>query len=117
MRFLIDHDVDVQVGVMLRRHRHEAFVAGQVGLALAGDDSLTVWATNRNAAVVSTDKGFGRRRLRNAYGGRVWMRCDDVQIVDILEMRLDEVVERLRSRTDITVVVSKDVIWESGDWA
>jgi predicted nuclease of predicted toxin-antitoxin system len=65
LRFLIDHDVDAAVGTMLRRRRHECWSASEVGLAAAADDLLTVWAYDHDAAVVSTDKEFGRRRMKN----------------------------------------------------
>jgi predicted nuclease of predicted toxin-antitoxin system len=65
LRFLIDHDVDAAVGTMLRRRRHECWSASEVGLAAAADDLLTVWAYDHDAAVVSTDKKFGRRRMKN----------------------------------------------------
>jgi Domain of unknown function (DUF5615) len=46
---------------MLRHYRHECWTAGAVGLATAADDALTVWADEHGAAVVSTDREFGRK--------------------------------------------------------
>lgn len=77
MRFLLDNDVDAAVGRMLRRHRHECLTARQVGLATAADDALTVWASEQGAVVVSTDVEFSRRRMKNAIGHHVWLRCKD----------------------------------------
>jgi predicted nuclease of predicted toxin-antitoxin system len=116
VRFLIDHDVDTAVGRMLRRRRHECWSASEVGLAAAGDDLLTVWAYDHQAAVVSTDKEFGRRRMKNAIGHHVWLRCRDWEARDLLAARLDEVLKRLESRADLTVQVSEAGITQSASW-
>jgi predicted nuclease of predicted toxin-antitoxin system len=101
---------------MLRRRRHECWSASEVGLAAAGDDLLTVWASNHDAAVVSTDKEFGRRRMKNAIGRHVWLRCRDWEARDLLASDLDEVVRRLETRPNLTVQVSEAGIAESADW-
>jgi hypothetical protein len=49
---------------MLRQRDHECWTASAVGLAAASDDALTVWTAEHDAAVVSTDQEFGRRRSR-----------------------------------------------------
>jgi predicted nuclease of predicted toxin-antitoxin system len=72
-----DRPVDAAVGRMLRRNGHESLTAGQVGLAAATDDALTVWASEHRAVVVSTDREFSRRRIKNAIGHHVWLRCLD----------------------------------------
>lgn len=117
MRFLLDHDVDAAVGTMLRRHGHECWTAGQVGLAVARDDDLTVWATAHSAVLVSTDKEFGRRRLRNADGHHIWLRCPDWDAADVLEKHLANVLEALRGRAHLTIRVSKgEELSMSSDW-
>ena len=116
MRFLIDHDVDAAVGTMLRRRRHECWSASEVGLAAAADDLLTVWAYDHDAAVVSTDKEFGRRRMKNAIGHHVWLRCRDWEARDLLASRLDEVLKRLESRPDLTIQISAAGIAEAAGW-
>ncbi len=75
MRFLLDNDIDAAVGHMLRRRGHQCWTASAVGLAAAADDALTVWATSHNAILVSTDREFGQRRMRNAVGHHLWLRC------------------------------------------
>ena len=117
MRFLIDHDVDAAVGTMLRRRRHECWSASEVGLAAAADDLLTVWAYDQDAAVVSTDKEFGRRRMKNAIGHHVWLRCKDWEADAVLEACLDVVVVRLEARSDLTIRVSIDGLSDSSAWS
>lgn len=116
MRFLLDNDVDAAVGKMLRRERHECWTASEVGLAAALDDELTVWAAGRGAALVSTDAEFGRRRMSNATGHHVWLKCPDWDASDVLAKHLTDIVTRLAARTDLTVRVSLDTVIDSSDW-
>jgi predicted nuclease of predicted toxin-antitoxin system len=117
VRFLLDHDVDAAVGRMLRRRGHECLTASQVGLAAATDDALTVWASEHRAAVVSTDREFGRRRMANAIGHHVWLRCRDWEADIVLETHLTEVVNRLEARSDLTIRVSVDGLIDSSAWS
>jgi predicted nuclease of predicted toxin-antitoxin system len=116
VRFLLDHDVDAAVGRMLRQRRHECWTAGAVGLSAASDDALTVWASQHVAAVVSTDKEFGQRRMSNAIGHHVWLRCLDWEAADVFSAHLDEVAARLAARADLTVRVSKAEVADSCAW-
>lgn len=68
MQFLLDNDIDASVGHMLLQRGYQCWTASAVGLAAAADDALTVWATSHNAILVSTDREFGQRRMRNAVG-------------------------------------------------
>jgi predicted nuclease of predicted toxin-antitoxin system len=117
VRFLPDHDVDAAVGRMLRRHGHECLTASQVGLAAATDDALTVGASEHRAVVVSTDREFGRRRMQNAIGHHVWLRCLDWEAAAVLEAHLAEVVTRIEARSDLTVRVSLDGLIDSSAWS
>jgi hypothetical protein len=67
---------------------HQCWTAGAVGLATARDDALTVWATSHRAALVSTDREFGQRRMRNAVGHHLWLRCLDWEARDVLAGRV-----------------------------
>lgn len=117
MRFLLDHDVDAAVGRMLRRNGHECLTASQVGLAAATDDALTVWASEHEAVVVSTDREFSRRRMKNAIGHHVWLRCLDWEANAVLEAHLAEVVDPLEARSDLTIRVSVDGLTDSSAWS
>jgi predicted nuclease of predicted toxin-antitoxin system len=117
VRFLLDHDVDAAVGRMLRRHGHECLTASQVGLAAATDDALTVWASEHRAVVVSTDREFSRRRMQNAIGHHVRLRCLDWEAAAVLEAHLIEVLTRIEARSDLTVRVSVDGLTDSSVWS
>jgi predicted nuclease of predicted toxin-antitoxin system len=116
VRFLIDQDVDAAVGQMLRRRGHECLTASQIGLSEAEDDDLGVWADQHEAALVSTDRQFGRRKMKNAIGRHVWLRCPDWEAEALLGEYLDEVVDRLHARADLTLRVSVTGIDESSAW-
>lgn len=117
MLFLLDHDVDAAVGVMLRQQRHGCHTASEVGLAQARDDALTVWASEHGAVVVSTDKEFGQRRMKNAIGHHVWLRCLDWEAKEVLARCLDELIAQLKVQANITVRVSKEGVTVSLDWS
>jgi predicted nuclease of predicted toxin-antitoxin system len=117
VRFLLDHDVDAAVGRTLRRHGHECLTASQIGLAVATDDALTVWASEHSAVLVSTDREFGRRRMQNAIGHHVWLRCLDWEAASVLDAHLAEVLTRIQARSDLTVRVSVDSLTDSSAWS
>jgi predicted nuclease of predicted toxin-antitoxin system len=117
VRFLLDHDVDAAVSRMLRRHGHECLTASQVGLAAATDDALTVWACEHEAVLVSTDREFSQRRVRNAIGHHMWLRCKDWEADAVLEACLDVVVARLEARSDLTIRVSVSGLSDSSAWS
>jgi predicted nuclease of predicted toxin-antitoxin system len=117
VRFLLDQDVDAAVGKMLRHHGHECWTASAVGLAAASDDELTVWAESHHAAVVSTDREFGRKRMGNATGHHIWLRCQDWEASEVLAAHLDAVIDLLRGRTEVTIRVTKDDIRASSSWS
>jgi predicted nuclease of predicted toxin-antitoxin system len=98
VRFLLDHDVDAAVGRMLRHRGHECWTAGAAGLATAKDDDLTVWATEHAAALVSTDREFGQRRMKNAIGHHLWLKCLDWEASEVLAAHLDELLDLLNGR-------------------
>jgi predicted nuclease of predicted toxin-antitoxin system len=116
VRFLLDHDVDAAVGRMLRQRGHECWTAGAAGLATASDDALTVWVIEHRAVLVSTDRKFGRRRIENAIGHHVWLRCLDWEASDVLAEHLEELLTRLAGRADVTVRVSKEGLQDSSEW-
>jgi predicted nuclease of predicted toxin-antitoxin system len=116
VRFLLDNDIDAAVGRMLRQRSHQCWTASAVGLAVAADDALTVWASSHSAALVSTDREFGQRRMRNSVGHHVWLRCPDWEACDLLSIHLDDVTSRLQARSNLTIRVSKDGLSDSSDW-
>jgi hypothetical protein len=70
-------------------------------------------APRGEAVVVSTDLEFSQRRMKNAIGHHVWLRCKDWEADAILGARLADVVSRLEARTDLTIRVSADGLTDS----
>ncbi len=66
---------------------------------------------------MSHDTEFMRRRMNNAIGHHVWLRCDAWEASDVLQSHLAEVVARLNARPDLTIRVSKNEgLVDSSDW-
>lgn len=114
-RFLLDHDVPVSVGRMLRGEGYECWTASDAGLATEGrDDNLTVYAHDKNAVLVTLDKEFSLRRRTNAIGRHIWLRCPEPDAAVVLRSRLGEVPSYLE-RDNVTITVSSGgVRTESG---
>jgi predicted nuclease of predicted toxin-antitoxin system len=98
---------------MLRHRGHECWTAGSVGLARAKDDELTVWAAEHEAVIISTDGEIGQRRMQNAIGRYVWLRCSDWEASEVLADHLHGVLTLLQARSDLTVRVSKESLSDS----
>ena len=75
-----------------------------------------MWAAEFQAVVVSTDGEFGQRRMLNAIGWHVWLRCSDWEAGEVLAAHLDEVLTLLEARNDLTVRVSKEGLGDSSRW-
>jgi len=78
---------------------------------------LTVWASEHRAVVVSTDREFSRRRMKNAIGHHLWLRCLDWEADGVLEANLAEVIIRLEARNDLTIRVSGTGLTDSSAWS
>lgn len=70
--------------------------APEVGLAGAeSDDELTVYGSDRDRVVVTHDREFTARRKRNTVGLHVRVMVEQPDGPEVLEQRLDELVEKL----------------------
>lgn len=108
MRFLLDNDVDVAVGRVLRAAGHECWTAAQAGLAAADDDELSVYAQEKQAVVVTHDREFSQRRLRNTFGKHVWLGCEQPDAAALIAGHLDDLLAALEQHADVVVVVAPD---------
>jgi predicted nuclease of predicted toxin-antitoxin system len=98
LRFLLDNDVDYGVAVVLRSSGHDVVTAHEVGLAgveSAEDDELTVYASDTGRVVVTHDREFTTRRKRHTLGLHVRLRVEQPYAAQVLEQRLDELVDAL----------------------
>lgn len=105
-RFLLDNDVDVEVGRVLRRAGHDVVTAWEVGLAgrdSAPDDALTVYAHDTDRVVVTHDKEFTLRRRSNSVGRHVRLVCDQSDAPDVVTRHADALVEMLGWKDNVVI--------------
>jgi predicted nuclease of predicted toxin-antitoxin system len=117
LRFVCDQDVDARVAVVLRQRGHDAWTAGNAGLARAGDDALTVYSDDQDAVLITHDIEFSKRRRRNVVGRHVFLRCNEWDGPEVIACHLAEIVPVLERHRDIWVKLSLGIEPEwSFDW-
>lgn len=105
---MLDHDVDAGVGRLLRRVGHDCVTAGQVGLATANDDDVSVFADDHQAILITHDREAINRRRRNTFGRHVFLDCSDMDAVEVVGCHLEEIVHLITTRDAIVLRVSRD---------
>lgn len=106
MRFLLDQNVDASVVSFLRAERHECFTVAELGLAGARDDEVSVRAHEDRAIVVTHDRDFSRRRIRNTYGQHLWLRCREFDAIDVLRRWLPTIELEFVQQKDLVLAIS-----------
>jgi predicted nuclease of predicted toxin-antitoxin system len=115
VRFFLDHNIPVSVRTMLLAEGHECWTAADAGLASEGqDDNLSVYADAKQAALITFDREFSKRRIKNPIGRHVWLRCQPPHAAAVLQQHLDEVLALLH-RDHVAIRVSQKVVraWSS----
>lgn len=108
MLWVLDNDVSAAVAAMLRREGHRCVMVGQIGLARASDDQVSVFADNKNAVFLTHDRELIGRRRRNTFGRTVHLDCQEWTAPAILLQHLPAAIELVASRDAIVVRLSKD---------
>jgi predicted nuclease of predicted toxin-antitoxin system len=106
VRFVLDHDIDAAVRKVILAAGHECWTVGQAGLFDATDDALSVYADDKQAALVTHDEAFSRRRQKRCFGQHVWLRCDDNLAVEVIVHHLPEIVSVLAGREAVVLQVT-----------
>lgn len=91
---------------MLVRRGHDAWTAAQAGLNQAPDDTLTVYAYERDAVLLTHDREFSQRRRRNVVGRHLYLRCNEWDATGLLESHLDDLVAVLATTRDLYIAIS-----------
>ena len=116
MRFVLDHDVDVRVGAVLRQAGHECWPSTAGLTASADDDAVAVYADDRRAVLITHDREFTRRRMKNTIGRHVRLDCEQPDAMAI-GAYLGELVAALEHAHDVVIVVSAaGVTRHAGQW-
>lgn len=108
MLFVLDNDIDIAVGRVLRRAGHQCITVASAGMADADDDEVAVFADDHHGVLITHDREFSSRRRRNVFGKHVKLACVDWEAADVLALHLDNVLELLGSRDAVYMRVSKD---------
>lgn len=117
MKFFLDQDVDARLRRLLITKGHKCWSADQANLPDATDDTLTIYAQSKDAAVVTHDREFSRRRRQNTIGLHVFLDCLEPDAVSLVDKHLDEMVEALeRSKGDMFVRISPTRLDISRNW-
>jgi predicted nuclease of predicted toxin-antitoxin system len=105
-RFVLDHDVDIAVGRLLRKRGHQCWSVASAGLAAAEDLGIAAYAARRGAVLISHDQAFAERRMRHTTGQHVWLHCRQIVAVELLDRYLSEVEMVLRHMQDVVIEVT-----------
>lgn len=117
MRFLLDHDVDARIVGLLVRRGHEAWTAHQANLDTAADDSLTVYADDKRAVLVTHDKEFSQRRRKNVIGMHLQLQCEEPDAIGLVDAHLDQIVAHLgHAKGDMFITVSAAGVQTTQVW-
>src|SRR5262249_13753104 len=94
---------------MLRRQQgQQAVMVGQIGLARANDDQVSVFADNKDAVLLTHDRELVARRRRNTFGRHVHLDCREWDASALLFQHLPSVIELLKSREAIVIPLGHD---------
>jgi predicted nuclease of predicted toxin-antitoxin system len=109
VRFVLDNDVDARVARVLRQARHECWTAAAAGLAgpvSADDDEVAVYAHNKGAVLITHDREFTRRRMKNTIGQHVRLDCEQPDAPDVIAEQLNAIIEALEGLENVVLIVS-----------
>jgi predicted nuclease of predicted toxin-antitoxin system len=117
VRFVLDHDVDVRVGAVLRQAGHECWPS-TAGLAASADGgTVAVYADDRRAVLITHDREFTRRRMKNTIGRHMRLDCEQPDATAVIGAHLDALVAGLEHAHDVVLVASAaGVTRHAGHW-
>ena len=110
MRFYLDNDVDIRCRAALQRldSSHVVYTANEAGRSDADDDEQTVYASERDAVLITHDREFTERRKRNSIGRHVRLDCEQPDGPEILTTQFPEVLAELERHANIVVELSRN---------
>jgi predicted nuclease of predicted toxin-antitoxin system len=106
VRFVLDNDVDARVGKVLRQAGHECWASTAGLAATADDDTVAVYADDRQAVLITHDREFTERRRKNTIGRHVRLDCQQPDGLEVMAARLDDLVAMLEGAQNVVLIVS-----------
>jgi hypothetical protein len=116
VRFYLDNDVDARCRRTLEQAGHVCWTAVQAGRADAPDDDQTIYATERDAVLITHDRQFTERRKRNTIGRHVRLCCEQPDGPEVLGRWLDDVTPVLEHRAHVVVEVRANGYSVQASW-
>jgi predicted nuclease of predicted toxin-antitoxin system len=118
VRLVLDHDVDIRVGAVLRQAGHECWPSTAGLAASADDDAVAVYANDRRAVLITHDREFTRAMVKNTIGRHVRLDCEQPDAMAVIRTHLGALVAALEHEHDLVLVVSAaGVTRHPGQWA
>lgn len=106
MRFVCDHNVDVAVVRALTQLGHHAWPVSSARLYAAGDDDLTVYAQDHDAALITHDREFSERRRKAVIGQHIWLDCRKWDAAEVITDQVDVIAPVLARYRDLWIKIS-----------
>lgn len=106
LSFYLDNDVDVTCASVIRAAGHHCWTASQAATQNDDDDEQTVYATDKDAVLITHDREFTNRRKRLPFGHHVRLVCHQMDGPDLLSSALDKIVSILTASPDLVLEVS-----------
>ncbi len=111
MRFVLDEDVDAKaVGSFFRRRGHECWSVVDAGLGGADDDAVAAYADDRDAVLITHDVDATRRRRKFTFGRHVFLRCHQLEAVELLGLHLEDLVREVQRHETGVFELRRDAI-------
>lgn len=86
---MVDHCVPAEVARWLSEQGHEAWTASQANLAAASDLELIVYAYDRNAVLVTTNRDCAQAARRQRTASVVWLQVREPDALDAMRRGAD----------------------------
>lgn len=116
MRFVLDNDVDAIVAQWIKQQGHDCWTANQAHYADASDNSVSVYAQDKGAVLVSHDNEFAHTRMKKTIGRHLWLDCEQPDALGVLEPHWLAALELLEAREHVVVKVSRNRVRAFSNW-
>lgn len=110
MRFLLDENVDARVRNPITDQGHDCWTVPEANLAGEEDPNLSVYAHSQEAVLVTHDRAFSLKARAHIFGHHVHLKCHALEAVDVVTLRLEDLVTVLSRHQDLYAAVAREGI-------